>query len=656
MKQLEFTLSLIDKVTRPLRQVQSSVTGFAEKSRQDFRAIGAGAAGLWGVGMAIKGALGPAIEMYDTLQAQAAKGIDDKALKTVMNDANVFAMTYGRSAVEFVQSTSEINAAISGLTVDELPKVTRTANIMAAALGTTAAESAEFMGQLFGNFHSEADRLGKVQFAEQLAGKMTYMRKTFGTEMGVIKDLMEGARGVGTNYGVGLNEQLAVMGELQRTLGTEASSAYEGFMTGAQAGAKKLGMSFQDSAGKMLSMPEILIKLQAKYGANIEGNITAQQALDDAFGDSAAVVKQLWGNVGTLQRNITELGGSDGLKRTQEMASKMVKPWDRFIQILTTIRQVIGLTLIPVLYPFLNRIADMGQTFARWMQMFPNIARVIGYAALAVLSFAGAGALANVVMGISGFIIAGLKGIWWLLVAVVKSYRVAIWLTKGAVIAFNAVMRTMRAVLLAVRIAAVLTGFAINFMSWPVLLIVGLIAGLIVACWLLVKHWDSIKAAVMNTAAFKVVAEAVSWVADLFGKAWAYIADGWNSFTELLSGFSITDALGGMAEGVKALFSKVWTAVKNGAAGALNWVFEKLNKIPGVNISMIEDAKAAPALENTLSTGGQLKGIEAGGINKTLSANNKSVTDNSKRIESVTINNNGGMTPGQLMEWQELAG
>ena len=29
-----------------------------------------------------------------------------------------------------------------------------------------------------------------------------------------------------------------------------------------------------------------------------------------------------------------------------------------------------------LMYPLLNRLADMGQTFARWMQLFPNIARV----------------------------------------------------------------------------------------------------------------------------------------------------------------------------------------------------------------------------------------------------------------------------------------
>ncbi|WP_416337340.1 phage tail tape measure protein [Escherichia coli] len=294
MKQLDFTLSLIDKLSRPLKQAQGNVTGFAEKSKAAFMQIGGGAVALAGVGMAIRGALSPAIEMYDALNDAAAKGIDDSALKTVQRDALRFSTTYGASAVEFVKSTENINASIAGLTGNELPKVTKVANTLAFALKSTAADTAEFMGQMFGNFSADATRLGKVQFAEQLAGKMVYMRKTFGTEMATIKDLMEGARGVGTNYGVGLDEQLAVLGQLQRTLGTEASSAYEGFMTGAIDGAKKLGLSFTDSTGKMLSMPEMLIKLQGKYGKSLEGNLKAQAELDAAFGDSSAVVKHLY--------------------------------------------------------------------------------------------------------------------------------------------------------------------------------------------------------------------------------------------------------------------------------------------------------------------------------------------------------------------------
>lgn len=677
MKQLDFTLSLIDKLTRPLKQVQSSVTGFAEKSKAAFTQIGGGALALAGTGMAIKGALSPAIEMYDALNDAAAKGIDDQALKTVQRDALRFSMTYGASAVEFVQSTESINTAIAGLTGNELPKVTKVANTLAFALKSTSADTAEFMGQMYGNFSAEAARLGKVQFAEQLAGKMVYMRKVFGTEMGVIKDLMEGARGVGTNYGVGLDEQLAVLGQLNRTLGTEASSAYEGFMTGAIEGGKKLGLSFTDATGKMLSMPEMLIKLQGKYGKSLEGNLKAQAELDAAFGDSSAVVKHLYGNVALLQRNITELGGSDGLKRTQEMAGKLVKPWDRFVQILKSIQTVIGLTLIPVLYPVLNRLADMGQTFARWMQLFPNIARVIGYAAMALLGFAAAGAVANIVLGVSKLIKLGAIALWKTLTSVTKIYTATVWIASKAVAAWNITLKFLRGTLLAVRMAAIMAGIGINLMSWPVLLVIGAIALLAAGCYLLIKHWDDVKAAVMNTAAFTAVAGVVEWLAGVFSDAWQWIKDGWNSFIALLAGFSPSQALSGMASGIVSLFDNVWQTIKSGFLKSWNWIVEKLNKIPGVNIdlsttvspeinkitggvapSLIQNNHTANTSEtltaNTLSTGGKLKDVDRGGISKTISSNSKSVTDNSRKIGEVHFHTKEALSPSQLMEWQEL--
>ncbi|EHG5949667.1 phage tail tape measure protein [Salmonella enterica subsp. enterica serovar Lubbock] len=654
MKQLDFTLSLIDKLSRPLKQAQSSVTGFAEKSKAAFMQIGGGVLALAGTGMAIRGALSPAIEMYDALNDAASKGIDDQALKAVQRDALRFSTTYGASAVEFVQSTESINSAIAGLTGNELPKVTKVANTLAFALKSTAAETAEFMGQMFGNFSADAERLGKVQFAEQLAGKMVYMRKTFGTEMATIKDLMEGARGVGTNYGVGLDEQLAVLGQLNRTLGTEASSAYEGFMTGAVEGAKKLGLSFTDATGKMLSMPEMLIKLQGKYGKSLEGNLKAQAELDAAFGDSSAVVKHLYGNVALLQRNITELGGSDGLKRTQEMASKLVKPWDRFVQILKAIQTVIGLTLIPVLYPVLNRLADMGQTFARWMQLFPNIARVIGYAAMALLGFAAVGAVANIVMGVSKFIMMGWKGVWKLLTAVTKIDTAWTWLNTKAKLAWANVMKSLRGILLALRMQAIMTGTAINFMSWPVLLVIGAIALLAAGCWLLIKHWDTVKAAVMETSAFQACARVVAWLAGVFSTAWQFISEGWNSFIALLTGFSPSQALSGLASGIVSMFDNVWQSVKGGFLKSWNWIVEKLNKIPGVDISMTNETSSPPLTVNNLSTGGELKGIDKGGISKSVSNNSRSVTDNSRKINTVNIYPKEMITPGQLMEFQEL--
>ncbi|HHG1137899.1 TPA: phage tail tape measure protein [Klebsiella pneumoniae] len=625
MNSLDFTLSLIDKFTRPLRAAQNSAVQFADKSVQAFKRIGIGGAALYGVGQSIGGMLAPAFDMFNALQEQSARGIDSGVLKTVQRDALAFSTTYGTVATDFVSSTAEINSAIAGLTGQELPKVTKVANLMAFEMQSSTAETAEFMRQMFANFRTDADSLGKVQFAEQLAGKMTLMRQRFGLEMGMVKDLMEGARGAGTNYGVGMNEQLAVMGELSRTLGTEASSAYEGFMTSAIEGGKKLGLSFTDTAGKMLSMPDILTKLQGKYGQSLEGNLKAQKELDDAFGDSSAVVKQLYGNVSVLQRNITELGGADGLKRTQEAAAKLVKPMDRFMAIIRAIQIAIGLTLVPALNPLLDWAARTGQTFARWMSLFPNIARVVGWVAMAVLGFAAVGAILNIIMGLSAFILTG--------------WGAALKLVSGA--------------LTVVRTAAMLTGAAINFMSWPVLLVIGAIALLVAGCYLLVKHWDTVKAAVMDTVAFQAVAQAVSWLANLFASVWEYISAGWNSFIALLTGFSPLDALSGMASGIMKLFDGIWQAIKKSFSASWSWIVDKLNMIPGVNISTT--TTTPPVTENKLSTGGQLRSVEPGGISRTINnSNNNKVDKRGNSIGTVNIYPQEPFTPGKLQEWQEM--
>ncbi|SYO39284.1 phage tail tape measure protein [Klebsiella pneumoniae] len=625
MNSLDFTLSLIDKFTRPLRVAQNSAVQFADKSVQAFKRIGIGGAALYGVGQSIGGMLAPAFDMFNALQEQSAKGIDSGVLKTVQRDALAFSTTYGTVATDFVSSTAEINSAIAGLTGQELPKVAKVANLMAFEMQSSTAETAEFMRQMFANFRTDADSLGKVQFAEQLAGKMTLMRQRFGLEMGMVKDLMEGARGAGTNYGVGMNEQLAVMGELSRTLGTEASSAYEGFMTSAIEGGKKLGLSFTDTAGKMLSMPDILTKLQGKYGQSLEGNLKAQKELDDAFGDSSAVVKQLYGNVSVLQRNITELGGADGLKRTQEAAAKLVKPMDRFMAIIRAVQIAIGLTLVPALNPLLDWAARIGQTFARWMSLFPNIARVVGWVAMAVLGFAAVGAILNIVMGLSAFILTG--------------WGAALKLVSGA--------------LTVVRTAAMLTGAAINFMSWPVLLVIGVIALLVAGCYLLIKHWDTVKAAVMDTAAFQAVAQAVSWLANLFASVWEYISAGWNRFIALLTGFSPLDELSGMASGIMKLFDGIWQAIKKSFSASWNWIVDKLNMIPGVNISTT--TTMPPMTENKISTGGQLRSVEPGGISRTINnSNNNKVDKRGNSIGTVNIYPQEPFTPGKLQEWQEM--
>ncbi|WP_227729402.1 phage tail tape measure protein [Yersinia proxima] len=629
MKHLDFTLSMIDKITRPLKQVQSSVKGFADHSQAAFGKIAVGGAALFGVVQGIKGALGPAADFAGALNEASAKGVSDSALQKMSTDALKFSMQYGRSAVDVVRSSADVRSAIGTLSDRDLPRFTLATNVLAAGMKTTGSEAAAYMGQMYNQFDGYADRIGKVKFAEEVAGKTAYMAQAFGVNMQTMADLMQGSKGVGANYGVGMDEQFAVLGQLQKTLGTEASGSYETYMKGAAAGAKTLGLSFVNASGQMLTMPQMLEKLQGRYGKTIEGNLKAQAELDKAFGDGANVIKQLYGNVDLLKRNIGELGSNDGMKRAGEMAKKMADPWERLMAIWTGMRVILGLTLLPVLYPIMNRVSAIGEKFARWMQLFPNIARLIGYAMLALLSFAAVGATVNILLGVSKFLMMG-----WIVI-----------------------LKSLSLVLTIVRSAAMLAGLAINFMSWPVLLVIVAIAALAAGIYYLIKYWDEITAAIADTAAFQWLSEVVTTVGDVFSGVWQKIVSGWQWLVAAITGLSPLAGFSAMADSIGNVFSGLWDWLKSTFAETYNWIIDKLNIIPGVSIEAqsIAAPQSSPINSaNGLLTGGHMRNIDKGGINKEISNNSKSVSDNSKRIENVHINMQGGMTPSDLMEWQEL--
>ncbi|MCW6546945.1 phage tail tape measure protein, partial [Yersinia ruckeri] len=216
----------------------------------------------------------------------------------------------------------------------------------------------------------------------------------------------------------------------------------------------------------------------------------------------------------------------------------------------------------------------------------------IGYAMLALLSFAAAGAVANIVVGISMFLWQGLKALWWALCAVTKIHTAAIWLYNKAIIAANATLRVMRGALLAVRMAAISAGISFSFLTWPVLLVIVAIAALAVGIYFLIKYWDEIKAAITDTAAFQWLSEVVTSVGETFSQVWSWITEGWDKLVAAISTSSLLDSFSGMADSIGNVFSGLWDWLKSTFAETYNWIIEKLNYIPGVSI----EAKAIGAM------------------------------------------------------------
>ncbi|EAQ3182664.1 phage tail protein, partial [Salmonella enterica] len=350
----------------------------------------------------------------------------------------------------------------------------------------------------------------------------------------------------------------------------------------------------------------------------------------------------------------------------------------------------IGLRLDPVLAPFLQKIIAGGKAFMKWLDTFPNIARWLGYITAMTLAFAAVGALANITMGTFGFIMKGLGGIAWVLGGAWKgliftlnllrpsllstriglmalwiqekavwmwSKLIALWagICKVAIAAWNVVLRTCTVAMRLFGIAARFAGMGLGFLLSPIGLILLAIAALAVGIYFAIKYWDDIKAAIMDTTAFHILLKVVNVVVGWFDNAWKSIEDGWNTLTNWFKNFSLADTFGTIAAGIGRLFDGIWASIKSTFTGTWNWIVEKLNKIPGVNISTAQQ-DIAPTSAPTLITGNHAAPIQGGPVSHQISsAPNKSATHIDRGVHIENLNVDTMPTPGQLAEYQELA-
>ncbi|EAA4712130.1 phage tail protein [Salmonella enterica subsp. diarizonae] len=689
--ELDFTLSLVDKLTKPLKQAQSAVTGFADKATADFKRLGFGVAGLWGVAQGIKGLVNPARDMEAALAEVSSLDVANKTLDQLRKTSQDFAVDYGESASAFVRSAYDIQSAIAGLQGDELPKFTEASAILAKATKSDTATITNYMGTMYGVFKNTAEKMGRTQWVEQIAGQTAsavQMFKTTGNEMSAAFTAL-GANAQAMK--VSAAEQFAVLGQLQSTMsGSEAGTKYKSFLAGIGNAQKVLGLNFTNRDGSAKGITDIIDLIKGKFGDL--SKVSDADLLKKAFGSDEAVsmIKLLAGDVDGLKKNINSLGNVKGMDKAVEMAKKMVDPWDQVNSLLEQVRVSIGLRLDPVFAPFLQKIIDGGKAFMKWLDAFPNIARWLGYIATMTLAFAAAGAIANITMGTFGFIMKGLGGIAWILGGAWKgliftldllrpsllstriglmglwiqekavwvwSKLVAIWagICKVAIAAWNVVLRAGAIAMRLWGVATAFAGGALQLLMSPITLIILAIAALAVGIYFAIKYWDDIKAAIMDTQAFHILQKVVNAVVGWFDDAWRSIKDGWDNLTNWFKNFSLADTFGNITAGIGKLFDGVWSAIKNTFLGTWNWIVEKLNKIPGVNISTAQQ-DIAPTQPPALITGNRAAAIPGGPVSSQISnSKTEKVVSDHRSVNIQNLNVDTMPTPGQLAEYSELA-
>lgn len=633
MEKLMMQVALVDQVTKPLAGINAQMDKVSKAGRQGWSSMAMGATTVAAGGMAIQSALGPAIEMDRALGEVASLDVQKDVLGALGREALALSVKYGESATEIVRSSYDIQSAIAGLEGNELPAFTRASTTLAKATKADTATITNYMGTMYGIFEQQAKMMGKANWVEDLAGKTATAVQMFKTTGKGMADAFGAIGANATAAGVSMDEQFAVLGMLQATMsGGEAGTKFNAFLAGVGNAQKTLGMQFTDAAGNMLPVLTVLDKLKARYGETL--SVAEGDELNKAFGSDEAVsmVKLLMTNTKGLATNINALANTHGMGKAEQMAAAMTDQWQRVEQAWFAIRAAAFGVVLPAINAVVGAFADGANDVLRWTHLFPNLTKLISYAALAIVGLSMVTGTWMLVAGVAKLATLGLGIAWSIIIAPLN-------LLKAGLVSFRAIMLAVNIAMYANPIGLIVAG---------IVLLIGAVAAVI-------YYWDDLKKTFSDWGVFEAMTAMVDGA-----------AAGWASFMQLLADLSPFQLIG----------------------KAVDWLIDKLNMIPGVNIefgSMPELAMPAvsplnvpvmPGAMNLQAPEQQQETINAplaryrqqeqssvpsGGLGKQLiQANAAATTANQKPNKSVHIgevhmHNQNPITPEQLAEnaWLE---
>lgn len=689
---LEYIISLNDQLSAPLKGVMKIIDDLGKRGEDAMRRIGLGAAGVIATGAAMKNALDPAIDFTRALNEVKATGRDQAGLDKITDFALDFSATYGGAATDVVNSTNEIARAIDGLTDSELVAFSKSSNILAKATGSDVKAMGSYISQLYGIFGDEAAKIGKEKWVEQISAQATVTANKFKSSG---ESLMQAYTNLGSSakdHGIKTAEQFAVIGNLQNVFeGGLAGTKYAAFLSGAVKAQSKLGLSFLDSQGKMLPMIDILEKIKGKYG---ELNSENLYELQKAFGtkEAAQVINNLLPKIDTLKADIAEIDKMKTLDDAMAISKTVTDSWMRFQAIFQNIKIAIGTQILARIEPLMNRIADMGQEFTNWLRTYKNIARWIGYAAGALIGFTGLTAALTLMSGIVSAI------------GVAFSFLVSpVMLVVSAVIGLGIVIYKFRSQFMAF-IAGFIEGFKMAGVSfaplfsafeivWSALQRIGSTIGQIIG--LFGSASDSAYSfqqfgvdmgyalgTVFNIVlnAVELVAHSFGFMADVFAISIGAMIDEWNAITALWDSNKPIESFLNIASELGKIFSRAFKGIVNAFTDVINFIIEKANNLPGINIPLIpkwEDSAlpmqgsatavgasigaqalqmqnqigtlntTSPKFELSEQTQPQFTKMPSGSVSKAITQNQQ--TTKTINYGGVTINSNDGNKV-----WQEM--
>lgn len=538
LDKLTYSIGIIDKVTGPVNKVMAKINQLSQQTAAAQDQMMRGAATAVGGGYALARSLAPAIDHVAALGEVQSLGVADDALQKLTKTSYEFGFQFGGNSAEFVRSAYDIQSAIAGLTGDELSEFTKTSNILATATKADAATITSYMGTMYGIFEKTANKMGKANWVNQIAGQTAtavQLYKTTGAEM---QAAFSNLGATATNIGLSSAQQFALVGELQlvaksgSVAGTQAASLLQGIGKAQES----LGIQLTDDNGDMLAIDVVLGRINERLSSL--GSVARGDVLTQIFGKQGAkAVDVLSTKVDKLKDGINVFENVQDNSKALEMANIIASPWDRLGGSFNAAATAMGNRLLPVVEPFVEVLASMFAGIVSLTEEFPFLSSVISVAVVGVVALMTAFGLATFAMGLYNFA----TGIG---ITLTNAQLIVTKLWQGALIALRVAgflsliatmgaaaiaMGTFKAVMLAGQAATWLFNAALwaNPLTWVVIAVVALVA--IVGA--LIYYWNDLVAAFSETAwgkvlfgvfdtvkaAFNSVIDSVKWVLEALG-------------------------------------------------------------------------------------------------------------------------------------------
>jgi len=470
----------------------------------------------------------------EVMQAQGelkSLKIGDVGIEKITAQAKKFSNEFaGTTTPQFIKAAYDIKSGISSLGDEAVGKFTRLAAITAGATKSSTEQMTSFFATGYGIYNKQFAEFGArtikgwdklsqeekdIKFGESFSagiGTAVQMFKTDGTKM---QNAMETLGAAATTSNVPLSEQIAILGQMQKTFasGSEAATAYKGFLSGAVKAQEELGLEFLDSNNQLKSAPLILEELRTKYGDTLDD--MEKQELKKAFGTEEGLkfITAYYGEVDELKTNINSMASSmkDGTKTVDDMmkATQSGKGFTLFAQQMGNLGATVGKIFYPALSLATTVLGVLVVGLDSLITEFPIVFNAIGFVVGGFITYIAISKTAMIVSTAYKISMLALRGSFLANVGVVKALRISLnrltiqkigttLKTKALIVSTWALGAAQTAAGMAGKVFAtgmMIAGKAMNFLKMNVRLLIGAtgIGLLLVAAGLIYEYWSPIK-------------------------------------------------------------------------------------------------------------------------------------------------------------------